>query len=34
MVYKDTIYLHTVNRVQEIYEDGTLLLQSERTKID
>ena len=33
MIYKDTIYQHTVNRVQEIYEDGTLLLQSERTKV-
>ena len=33
MIYKDTIYQHTVNRIQEIYEDGTLLLQSERTKV-
>lgn len=33
MIYKDTIYKHTVNLIQEIYEDGTLLLQSERTKI-
>lgn len=34
MVYKDTIYLHTVNRIQEINDDGTLLLQSERIKVD
>ena len=34
MIYKDTIYQHTVNRVQEIHEDGTLLLQSERTKVE
>ena len=33
MIYKDTIYQHTVNRVQEIYDNGTLLLQSERTKV-
>lgn len=32
-VYKDTIYKHTVNLIQEVYEDGTLLLQSERTEI-
>lgn len=31
--YKDTIYLHTVNRIERVCEDGTLLLQSERTKI-
>ena len=34
MIYKDTIYQHTVNKVQEIHLDGTLLLQSERTKVD
>ena len=34
MIYKDTIYQHTVNKVQEIHSDGTLLLQSERTKVD
>lgn len=34
MIYKDTIYQHTVNKVQEIHSDGTLLLQSERTKAD
>ena len=33
MVYKDTIYLHTVNLIQEINKDGTLLLQSERAKV-
>ena len=33
MIYNDTIYKHTVNLIQEVYEDGTLLLQSERTKI-
>lgn len=30
--YSDTIYTHTINRINEVYEDGTLLLQSERTK--
>ena len=34
MVYKDTIYKHTVNLIKEIHEDGTLLLQSERVKIN
>lgn len=34
MIYKDTIYQHTVNKVQDIHLDGTLLLQSERTKVD
>ena len=34
MIYKDTIYQHTVNKIQEIHSDGTLLLQSERTKVD
>lgn len=34
MIYKDTIYQHTVNRIQEVHDDGTLLLQSERTKIE
>lgn len=33
MIYKDTIYQHTVNRIQEVYDDGTLLLQTERVKI-
>ena len=34
MVYKDTIYLHTVNRIVDIHKDGTLLLQSERIKVE
>jgi DNA polymerase-3 subunit alpha len=33
LIYKDTIYKHTVNLIKEVYEDGTLLLQTERTKI-
>lgn len=33
MIYADTIYKHTVNLIKEIYEDGTLLLQAERTKV-
>ena len=33
MVYKDTIYKHTVNLIREIHDDGTLLLQAERTKV-
>lgn len=34
MVYSDTIYKHTVNLIKEIYEDGRMLLQAERIKID
>ena len=34
MVYKDTIYKHTVNLIQEVYEDGTMLLQTERVKVN
>lgn len=34
MVYKDTIYKHTVNLIQEVYEDGSMLLQTERVKIN
>lgn len=34
MVYKDTIYKHTVNLIQEVYEDGTMLLQTERVRVD
>lgn len=34
LVYADTIYKHTVNLIKEVYEDGTLLLQAERVKID
>jgi DNA polymerase-3 subunit alpha len=33
MIYNDTIYKHTVNLIKEIHEDGTLLMQTERTKI-
>ena len=33
MIYNDTIYKHTVNLINEVREDGTLLLQSERTYI-
>lgn len=32
--YNDTIYSHTVNRIIEVHDDGTLLLQSERTYIN
>lgn len=32
LVYNDTIYKHTINLVQKVYENGTLLLQSERHK--
>lgn len=34
MIYNDTIYKHTVNLIQEVYEDGTLLMQTERTKLE
>ena len=34
MVYSDTIYKHTVNLIQEVYEDGKMLLQTERVKVD
>ena len=34
LVYNDTIYKHTVNLIQEVREDGTLLIQSERTRIE
>lgn len=34
MVYKDTIYKHTVNLIQEVHEDGKILLQTERIKIN
>ena len=34
MVYSDTIYKHTVNLIQEVREDGSLLIQSERTRIE
>ena len=32
MVYTDTIYKHTVNLINEVYEDGTLLMQTERVQ--
>ena len=34
MIYNDTIYKHTVNLIKEVHEDGTLLMQTERTKIE
>jgi DNA polymerase-3 subunit alpha len=33
MIYKDTIYKHTVNLIKELHDDGTLLLQAERVKV-
>lgn len=33
MNYTDTIYKHSCERILEIHEDGTLLLQAERAKI-
>ena len=33
MVYKDTIYKHTVNLITGVNNDGTLQLQVERTKV-
>ena len=32
LVYSDTIYKHTFNLIQEVREDGSLLVQSERTR--
>ena len=34
MIYNDTIYKHTVNLIKEVREDGTLLLQSERIRVE
>jgi DNA polymerase-3 subunit alpha len=34
LVYSDTIYKHTVNLIKEVHEDGSLLIQSERTKVE
>lgn len=34
MVYNDTIYKHTINLIQEVYENGEILMQTERTKLD
>lgn len=31
--YADTIFKHTVNKIIDIHDDGTLLVQQERTKI-
>ena len=28
--YKDTVYMHTTNRIEEIYPDGKVLVQTER----
>ena len=33
MNYTDSIFKHTCERILEIHEDGTLLLQTERTKV-
>ena len=33
MIYTDTIYKHTVNLIQDVYNDGTLKIQVERIKI-
>lgn len=33
LIYKDTIYKHTINLIKEVHKDGTLLMQTERTKI-
>lgn len=34
MIYNDTIYKHTVNLIKEIHDDGTMLMQTERTKVE
>ena len=28
--YKDTVYMHTTNRIEEVYPDGKILVQTER----
>lgn len=33
-IYNDTIYKHTINLIKRVNEDGTLLLQTERTKVN
>lgn len=33
MNYTDSIFLHTTERILEIYDNGSLLLQTERTKV-
>lgn len=32
--YKDTIYLHTTNKIEKVYSNGDLLIQTERIKIE
>lgn len=31
--YQDTIYIHTTNKIQEVYQNGDMLIQTERTKV-
>lgn len=31
--YKDTVYLHTTNKIKDVYPSGDLLVQTERTRI-
>lgn len=33
MVYSDSIYKHTTEKITEVHSDGTLLLQAERVKV-
>lgn len=33
MIYNDTIYKHTVNLITKVYDNGELLMQTERTKV-
>lgn len=33
MRYADTVYLHTVNRIEDVYDNGTMLITSERVKV-
>lgn len=33
MRYADTVYLHTVNRIEGVYDNGTMLITSERVKV-
>lgn len=33
MKYPDTVYTHTTNRIEEIYNDGTILAQTDRKKV-
>lgn len=34
MRYRDTIYQHVCNKIEKIYEDGSLFIKSEREKMD